>query len=250
MWNERIVYRGIIHKVRNMEILFEDNHIIVVNKPQGVPSQPDESGDKDMLTMVKDYIKEKYNKPGEAFVGLVHRLDRPTGGAMVFAKTSKAASRLSEQMRNGEFDKTYFAVTVGKPRDAKGTIVSYLKKDEKMNMAKLVPQSEQGAKRAELFYETLSYNSETNHSLLRVKLGSGRGHQIRIQLKSIKCPILGDQKYGGENMAKVMLNLFAVELAFLHPVSKEKLVFRVYPPEEQEAWNEFNLENYLSLKQL
>ena len=114
-----------------MEILFEDNHVIVVSKPQGVPSQPDESGDKDMLTQVKEYIKEKYNKPGEAFVGLVHRLDRPTGGAMVFAKTSKAASRLSEQMRAGDFDKTYYAVVCGRPRETKGKIVSYLKKDEK-----------------------------------------------------------------------------------------------------------------------
>lgn len=231
-----------------MEILYEDNHIIVVSKPQGVPSQPDESGDLDMLTMVKQYIKTKYNKPGEAFVGLVHRLDRPTGGAMVFAKTSKAASRLSEQMRDGEFDKTYFAVTLSRPRDAKGTIVSYLKKDEKTNMAKLVPQTTTGAKRAELTYEMLEYNSETNHALLKIKLGSGRGHQIRVQLKSIKCPIYGDQKYGGEDMPKVMLNLFAVQLAFLHPVTKEKLVFRVYPPEDAEAWNEFNLEKYLSIK--
>lgn len=231
-----------------MDILFEDNHIIVVNKPQGVPSQPDETGDLDMLSMVKDYIKTKYNKPGEAFVGLVHRLDRPTGGAMVFAKTSKAAARLSEQMREGLFDKTYFAITCGKPRDAKGSIVSYIKKDEKQNMAKLVPQATEGAKRAELYYETLSYNAEKNLSLLRVKLGSGRGHQIRVQLKSIKCAILGDQKYGGKDMEKVMLNLFAVELSFLHPISREKLVFKVYPPEDSYAWNLFNLEKFLAVK--
>jgi len=136
-----------------MDILYEDNHIIVVSKPQGVPSQPDESKDEDMLTKVKNYIKEKYNKPGEAFVGLVHRLDRPTGGAMVFAKTSKAASRLSEQMREGDFDKTYYAVVCGRPRDAKGKIVSFLKKDEKTNMAIIVPQTTNGAKRAELDYE-------------------------------------------------------------------------------------------------
>ncbi len=231
-----------------MDILYEDNHIIVVSKPQGVASQPDESGDKDMWTQVKEYIKEKYNKAGEAFVGVVHRLDRPTGGVMVFAKTSKAGSRLSQQLKNGEFDKTYFAVVCGKPREAKGKIVSYLKKDEKTNMAKIVPQSEQGAKRAELDYETLEYNAETNHSLVKVKLYSGRGHQIRVQMKSIKCPVYGDQKYGGENMPKVMLNLFACELSFLHPTTKQKLVFRVYPPEDQPAWNEFNLEKYLSLK--
>jgi 23S rRNA pseudouridine1911/1915/1917 synthase len=230
-----------------MEILYEDNHIIVVNKPQGVPSQPDESGDKDMLSMVKEYIKEKYNKPGEAFVGLVHRLDRPTGGAMVYAKTSKGASRLSEQMKAGDFDKTYLAVVCGKPREAKGKIVSYLKKDERTNTVKIVPQSEEGAKRAELDYETLEYNSDTNHSLVKVKLYSGRGHQIRVQMKSIKCPIYGDQKYG-ENMPKVMLNLFASELSFYHPVTKQKMIYRVYPPETADAWKEFNIDKHLSLK--
>ncbi len=231
-----------------MEILYEDNHIIVVSKPQGVPSQPDDSGDKDMLSQVKEYIKEKYNKPGEAFVGLVHRLDRPTGGVMVFAKTSKGAARLAEQMKNGDFDKTYFAVVCGRPREQKGKIVSFLKKDEKTNTAMIVPQTTTGAKRAELDYETLEYNSDTDHSLLKVKLYSGRGHQIRVQLKSIKCPIFGDQKYGGENMQKVMLHLFAAELCFLHPITKQKMIFRVYPPENKDAWGEFNLDKHLSLK--
>ena len=231
-----------------MEILYEDNHIIVVSKPQGVASQPDETGDKDILTQVKEYIKEKYNKPGEAFVGLVHRLDRPTGGAMVFAKTSKAASRLSEQMRNGDFDKTYLAVVCGKPRESKAKIVSYLKKDEKTNTALIVPQTTTGAKRAELDYEVLAYNQDTDHSLVKVKIYSGRGHQIRVQMKSIKCPIFGDQKYGGENMDKVHLNLFATELKFAHPTTKDIMVFRAYPPEEKSAWNKFNLEKYLSLK--
>lgn len=231
-----------------MDILYEDNHIIVVNKIQGVPSQPDETGDEDMLTMVKKYIKEKYNKPGEAFVGLVHRLDRPTGGAMVFAKTSKAASRLAEQMQDGSFDKTYFAVLCGRPREQKGKLINYLQKDTKTNTVMIVPQATTGAKKAELDYEVLEYNPETNHSLVKVKLYSGRGHQIRVQMKGIKCPIFGDQKYGDEDMPKYMLNLFAVELSFLHPTTKQKLVFRVYPPEKNRAWNEFNLEKYLSLK--
>lgn len=231
-----------------MDILFEDNHIIVVNKPQGVASQPDETGDKDLYTQIKEYLVEKYNKAGDAYLGVVHRLDRPTGGAIVYAKTSKAAGRLSEQLRNGEFDKTYFAVVCGIPRDAKGKIVSYLKKDERTNTVKIVPQATTGAKRAELDYELLEYNKETNHSLVKVKLYSGRGHQIRVQMQSIKCPVYGDQKYGGENMPKVMLNLYAVELSFVHPVSKQKLIFRVYPPEDMSAWNEFKLEKYLSLK--
>lgn len=231
-----------------MEILYEDNHIIVVSKPQGVPSQPDPSGDEDLLTMVKNYLKTTYNKPGEAYVGLVHRLDRPTGGAMVFAKTSKAAARLCTGLQNGEFDKTYFAVVCGKPREAKGKIVSYLKKDVRTNVAKIVPQATSGAKRAELDYETLEYNPDTNHALVKVKLYSGRGHQIRVQMQSIKCPVFGDQKYGGEDMPKVMLNLFAVELSFLHPITKQKLVFRVYPPEDAAAWNEFNIDKFLKLK--
>ncbi|MBQ8424847.1 MAG: RluA family pseudouridine synthase [Clostridia bacterium] len=231
-----------------MDILYEDNHIIVVSKPQGVPSQPDSTKDEDMLTKVKAYIKEKYNKPGEVFIGLVHRLDRPTGGVMVFARTSKAASRLAEQMKAGEFDKTYFAVVCGRPREARGRIVSYLKKDEKTNTVLLVPQTTDGAKKAELDYETLEYNADTDRSLVKVKLLSGRGHQIRVQMKSIKCPVFGDQKYGGENMPKVMLNLFAVELSFFHPTTKQKLIFKVYPPETASAWNEFNLEKHLGLK--
>ena len=121
-----------------MEVLYEDNHIVVVSKPQGVHSQADESGDKDMLTMVKEYVKDKYNKPGEAFIGLVHRLDRPTGGVMVFARTSKAASRLAEQMKEGDFDKSYLAVVCGRPREDKGKLVNYLKKDPKTNMAKMI----------------------------------------------------------------------------------------------------------------
>ena len=227
-----------------MEILYEDNHIIVVEKPQGVPSQEDESKDKDMLTMVKEYIKEKYNKPGNVFVGLVHRLDRPTGGVMVFAKNSKSASRLCAQIKEGTFDKTYYAVVNGCPKANKGTLVNYLIKDEKQNKVTLVPRLQEGAKKAELEYTVLARNAD--YSLLKIKLKTGRGHQIRVQLANIKCPIVGDNKYGkGE---KVMLNLYAVELSFLHPTTNNKLVFRVYPPEDKLAWNKFNLENYLSIK--
>lgn len=226
-----------------MEILYEDNHIIVVHKPQGIPSQEDTSGDKDMLTMVKEYIKEKYNKPGNVFVGLVHRLDRPTGGVMVFAKNSKSAARLSEQIANGEMDKTYFAVVNGNVSSASGRLINYLKKDEKLNKVAIVPQTEDGAKRAELTYNVLARQGD--YSLVKVKLLTGRGHQIRVQFANIKHPLVGDNKYG--KAEKVMLNLYAVELAFNHPTTKQKMVFRVYPPEQASAWNKFNIEKFLNL---
>ena len=228
-----------------MKILYEDKYLIVCEKPIGVESQLSSAGKPDMITLLSEYRKEKGE---DSYVGLVHRLDRPTGGVMVFAKTSKAASRLSEQMKNGDFDKTYFAVVCGRPREQKAKIISFLKKDEKTNTAMIVPQSTTGAKRAELDYEMLEYDSESDRALVKVKLYSGRGHQIRVQLKSIKCPIYGDQKYGGESMPKVMLHLFAAELCFLHPTTKQKMIFRVYPPENKDAWGEFNLEKHLSLK--
>ena len=227
-----------------MEVIFEDNHIIVVLKPQNVPTQADESGDKDMLSMVKEYIKQKYNKPGNVFVGLVHRLDRPTGGVMVFAKTSKAASRLSEQFRNKEAEKTYLAVVTGVLKNHKSKLVNYLLKDEKNNKVKVVPMSTTGAKRAELDYEELE--EKEGFHLLKVKLGTGRGHQIRVQLATMGNPIFGDQKYA-INMPKANLNLFATELRFRHPVSKDIMVFRAFPPEDLLAWNKFNLEKYISL---
>ena len=193
--------------------------------------------------MVKEYIKEKYNKPGNVFVGLVHRLDRPTGGVMVFAKNSKSAARLSDQIANGEMDKTYFAVVNGNLANASGRLVNYLKKDEKQNKVAIVPQSEEGAKRAELSYNVLARKENT--SLVKVKLHTGRGHQIRVQFANIKHPLVGDNKYG--KAEKVMLNLYAVELAFNHPTTKQRMVFRVYPPEQKACWNMFNIEKFLNL---
>jgi len=228
-----------------MEVIYEDNSVIVVSKPQNIPSQADSSNDKDMLTMVKEYVKEKYNKPGNVFIGLVHRLDRPTGGVMVFARNSKAASRLSEQIRNGEFEKTYFAVTKGVPNIAHTRLVTYLKKDEKNNIARIVPMSEEGAKKAELEYTVLE--KVDGYALVKVNLFTGRGHQIRAQLASIKCPIVGDQKYD-LTAEKTNLHLYAVELKFNHPISGQKMVFKVYPPEDKVHWNKFHLEKYLNLK--
>ena len=231
--------------MEDLEVLYEDNQVIVVKKPQNVPSQADESGDPDMLTMVKEYVKVKYNKPGEAFIGLVHRLDRPTGGIMVFARNSKAASRLGEQIQNGEFEKTYFAVVKGNLPASHGTLINYLKKDEKDNMVKIVPQSSEGAKKAELEYYLLEKKGEFN--LVQVKLKTGRGHQIRVQFANIKCPVFGDRKYGGKDMPKANINLFATILKFTHPTNKNRLTFRCFPPEDLNAWNKFNLEKYLNL---
>ena len=230
-------------KNEELNIVYEDNHIIVVIKPQNVPSQEDSSKDKDMLSMVKDYIKEKYNKPGEAFVGLVHRLDRPTGGLMVFAKTSKAASRLADQMQNGELSKEYLAVLVGKPKYDRDRLVHFLKKDELNNIVKVVPQYETGAKRAELHYNILDFNEKL--SLARIKLFTGRSHQIRVQMSTIKVPVFGDVKYHGDIVKGYNLALWAYKLIFVHPITKQIMNFISYPPESETPWNYFNLDKVL-----
>lgn len=234
--------------MENLEILYEDNQVIVVNKPQNIPSQADSSNDENMLDIVKNYIKEKYNKPGDVFVGLVHRLDRPTGGVMVFAKNSKSASRLSEQFKTDEVHKTYLAVVVGTPKEKSRRLVHYLKKNARENKVEIVPQFTEGAKKAELSYEVL--DSKNGYSLVRVELVTGRSHQIRVQMKAIGTPIYGDVKYGGENMPKGLLNLYATQLVFDHPTTKDKMRFIVYPPESVSKWNLFDLEKYLTVKQV
>lgn len=227
----------------DIPILFEDNHIIVVCKPFNVPAQADSSGDEDMLTMLKKYLKEKYNKEGNAFLGLVHRLDRPTGGVMVFAKTSKAASRLSEGLRTGDFEKRYLAVTVGAPQEDSGVLVHYLKKNAVTNTVYVVPPATEEAKRAELSYRVLERGGRI--SLLDVGLMTGRGHQIRVQLAHIKCPIFGDVRYGGDIARGYNLALFAYRLEFSHPVSKDRMVFIAYPPGDAEPWKRFDIERHL-----
>lgn len=234
--------------MENLEVLYEDNQVIVVNKPQNIPSQGDSSNDENMLDIVKNYIKEKYNKPGNVFVGLVHRLDRPTGGVMVFAKTSKSASRLSEQFKTDDVHKTYLAVVVGTPKEKSKRLVHYLRKNIRENKVEIVPQFTEGAKRAELNYEVL--DSKNGYSLVRVELVTGRSHQIRVQMKAIGTPIYGDVKYGGENMPKGLLNLFATQLVFEHPTTKDKMRFIVYPPETISKWNLFDIEKYLTVKQV
>ena len=230
-----------------LEILHEDNHIIVAVKPQNIPVMADASGDGDMLGMVKDYLKVKYNKPGNVYAGLVHRLDRPTGGVMVFAKTSKAAARLSEAIRGGEengdfdtFDKRYYAVVVGAPREKNGTLINYLWKDEKTNNVSIVPQTTGGAKYAELRYSVIEAVGPL--SLTECVLVTGRSHQIRVQLKSIGCPVFGDIRYGGDSLAGGHnLALWSYSLSFRHPVTKTMMVFRSLPPVTETPWKNFKM---------
>lgn len=224
----------------DLNIIYEDNHVLVVVKPQNVPSQADESRDKDMLTLVKDYVKYTYAKPGNAFVGLVHRLDRPTGGIMVFAKTSKAAARLAEGMAAGTFEKSYLAVTVGTPREKSGEIVSFLKKNPMTNTVYLASETTDDAKRAVLTYKVVE--SREKIALVKIDLQTGRSHQIRVQLQSIGCPVFGDVKYGGNTLAKgYNLNLWAYSLRFSHPTRGETMSFFVLPPDDEEAWKRFNM---------
>lgn len=227
--------------MEELNVVYEDNHIIVVVKPQNVPTQEDESKDKDLLTIIKEYIKVKENKPGNVYVGLVHRLDRPTGGIMVFAKTSKAASRLTQEMHTGDFKKRYLAVVVGKPREKRAKLVNYLLKNARTNTVQVVPELTTNAKRAELDYVVLDDSEKV--SLVEVNLATGRSHQIRVQLKNIGCPIYGDVKYGGDKLAKGHnLALWAYELKFVHPTTKENMTFKCYPPEDITPWNVFNLD--------
>ena len=211
----------------NLEILYEDNHIIVVFKPINVLSQSDITGDIDMLTIIKKYIKEKYNKPGNVYLGLVHRLDRVTSGVMVFAKTSKAASRLSEEIRNNRLKKDYFAIIHGKI-DSRGVYEDYLlKKDD---FSTIVDKS---GKYAKLSYELLEYDKKNDLSLIDVHLETGRHHQIRVQFSSRGYPLLGDKRYGKDNINE--LGLCAYKLSFTHPVTKEIMEFIRFP--EGKIWN-------------
>jgi 23S rRNA pseudouridine1911/1915/1917 synthase len=218
-------------------VIYEDNHVIVVNKPVNIPTQADESGDPDLFSLVKAYLKEKYQKPGNVFLGLVHRLDRPVGGLMVFAKTSKAAGRLSAQVREHSFQKTYLAVVRGIPAQPRRELIDYLKKDTARNQVAVVPQGTGSAKEAMLTYEVLE--SHRDLSLVRVALKTGRSHQIRVQLAHIGHPLYGDQKYGAlVNRPGQQLALWSWGLSFIHPVREVRLDFHSQPP-SGEPWSKF-----------
>ena len=214
--------------MQELNVIYEDNHIIVVEKPVNIPSQGDKTGDIDMLTIVKRYIKEKYNKPGEVYLGLIHRLDRPVGGVMVFAKTSQAASRLSEQVREKIFKKKYLVIADGKFEKEKGILENYLLKNERLNTSRVVEEGTKNSKLAVLDYEVLKYNEEIDLSVVKVNLHTGRHHQIRLQFANINHSICGDQKYGTRGRGK-QICLWAYELTILHPITKEEMTFKVLP---------------------
>lgn len=214
--------------MRKLNILYEDNHMIVVEKIPNIPSQGDKTNDTDMLTTVKEYIKEKYHKPGNVYLGLIHRLDRPVGGVMVFAKTSKAAGRLSEQVRLKTMQKEYLVVVDGRFEEKEQVLEDYLWKDQKNNVSKVVEKEKKNAKYAKLQYKELAYREDNDLSLLRVKLHTGRHHQIRVQLSSRGHSIYADQKYGTRGKAK-QIALWAYQLSLDHPITKERMTFTCLP---------------------
>jgi len=203
-----------------LNIIYEDNQIIVVEKPYNVPTQEDSSGDVDLLTMVKNYIKEKYLKPGNVYIGLVHRLDRPVGGLMVFARTSKSASRLSLQIQNHDFNKSYLAVVHGSFKETTGTYNDKLKKLDNGNTV-----IANDGKDSLLNYEVLK--TDNNISLVKIDLKTGRHHQIRAEFAYHNHPLCGDQRYGLQD--KTQIALYAYEISFLHPITNERLTFTKYP---------------------
>ena len=228
--------------MQNLKVIYEDNHIIVVEKQPNIPSQADKTEDIDMITIIKNYLKIKYNKPGNVYLGLVHRLDRPVGGVMVFAKTSKAASRLSNQVREKVFKKKYLAVVDGKVDPKNGILEDYLYKDERNNISRVVNKEKKNSKYAKLDYEVLHYNNIKDLTLLKINLYTGRHHQIRVQLANFDHSIFGDNKYGSRGRGK-QIALWAYQLEIEHPVTKEKLLFSDLP-EPVGTWcilKEFNL---------
>lgn len=215
-----------------VNVIYEDNHLIVLEKPRNVLVQADNTKDLDLLTMVKSYLKEKYHKPGNVYLGLVHRLDRPVGGVMVLAKTSKAAGRLTNSIKNHQLQKTYLAVLCGR-LVRNGTLEDYLEKDVKLNKTVI---SNTG-KYARLDYEVLDYKE--GKTLVKINLVTGRSHQIRVQFAARNLPLWGDQKYNKKAIVGEQIALWAYKIKFEHPVTKEILEFKIKPKDEY-PWNLFD----------
>lgn len=222
-----------------MEILYEDNHIIIVNKFPREIVQGDKTGDKPLVDMVKDYLKEKYHKPGNVFCGVVHRLDRPTSGIVVFAKTSKALARLNEMFKKGEVDKTYWAIVKDLPPQDEGTLVHFLIKNQKNNKSVAYDTEKLRSKKAVLHYKLIGRSQR--YYLLEVKLETGRHHQIRCQLAKIGLPIRGDLKYGAQRSnPDGSISLHARNISFVHPVSK-KMIDITAPVPDDPLWKAFEI---------
>ncbi len=225
-------------KYKGISILYDDNHILVVNKPNGLLSQKDNTGDDSIIEILKEFIKEKYNKPGNVFLGSVHRLDRPTSGVMVFAKTSKALTRLTVALKNKEFDKRYFAIVEGKIREFEGRLTHFLIKNTRKNTVSAFAQPKNGAKKAVLAYKLLSIYGE--YSLLDINILTGRPHQIRVQLREELSPIYGDIKYGAKfRKGDKNICLHCHSLSFEHPIKKERMTFNALPDFNNCIWNYF-----------
>jgi 23S rRNA pseudouridine1911/1915/1917 synthase len=223
--------------ILEIQIIYEDNHLLVVEKPVNILSQQDNTGDPDILSILKNDIKIRYNKPGNVYLGLVHRLDRPVGGVMVFAKTSKAASRLSEQIRKKEFKKTYLAVINGVPDKIKGRLEDYLVKDTSTNIVSVVGEDVGSAKKAILDYKVIGSKNEL--SLVKINLLTGRPHQIRVQFAHLGHSLYGDQKYGNEaSQTRKQIALWSHIIECKHPTEKSKMEFKSFPPKEK-PWSLF-----------
>ena len=230
-----------LHQLANIDVQYEDNHVIVAVKPPNMLSQADKTGDTDILTQLKEYIKIKYNKPGAVYLGLVHRLDRPVSGVVLFAKTSKALSRLNEMFRVGEVKKTYWAIVKNCPPAEEGELVNWLVRNEKQNKSYAYDTERADDKKAILHYKVIARSD--NYYLLAIDLKTGRHHQIRCQLAKMGCPIKGDLKYGfPRSNPDGGISLHSRSAEFIHPVSKEPVSI-VAPVPEDALWKAFTVES-------
>jgi len=220
---------------KDLNILYEDNHLLVIEKPVNIPMQEDSSKDIDLLTLCKEYLKVRYQKPGNVYCGLVHRLDRPVGGVCVFAKTSKAASRLSSQIQKNTFKKEYQAIVCGKTKE-NDTLIDTLYKDTKTNKVSVVNENHKQAKKAILSYTRLAYQED--YSLVKIDLETGRSHQIRVQFSSRAYPLWGDQRYNPNAVVGQQIALWATKLTFEHPTTKETISFSSQAPKTK-LWTLF-----------
>lgn len=223
---------------KDLEVRYEDNHILVFNKPSGILTHPDKTEDKSMAAFAEDYIRQTYNKPGKVFVGITHRLDRPVSGAFIVAKTSKALSRLNKMFQETKVKKTYLAISKSRPEEFSGRLTGYIKKDKEKNKSKLYTSQKSGSKKAILDYELIS--TLDGYNLIKVNPRTGRPHQIRVQLNGIGCTILGDSKYGHYTrwLEDKSIGLHCYSMELIHPVRKEPIRFQADPPKTV-FWNIF-----------